>query len=244
MIEIDAVGAIAILQLKRSITPMSAASGQGPRSLASISEASSTWARICLKIFMFHDLAIAPSNGSAARLQEGVEAHHAEADAALALGADTGRAPSRRARGRYSRCSTLSRKRITSSMNILSPFHSSQVSRLRLERQQTAVRSAPRWSVPVGSVISRAQVRGGDLEAEVAVMLGHRPVHLVDEDDVGLAGREPGLDQLLEQRAGVDRAALRAVLRALQHPFGAVAHRLHEGVGDEHAVVEVRAPCG
>ena len=33
MIEIDAVGAIAILQLKRSITPMSAASGQGPRSL-------------------------------------------------------------------------------------------------------------------------------------------------------------------------------------------------------------------
>jgi hypothetical protein len=31
MIEIDAVGAIAILQLKRSITPMSAASGQGPR---------------------------------------------------------------------------------------------------------------------------------------------------------------------------------------------------------------------
>ena len=29
MIEIDAVGAIAILQLKRSITPMSAASGQG-----------------------------------------------------------------------------------------------------------------------------------------------------------------------------------------------------------------------
>ena len=43
MIEIDAVGAIAILQLKRSITPMSAASGQGPRSLASIIEAWSTW---------------------------------------------------------------------------------------------------------------------------------------------------------------------------------------------------------
>ena len=39
MIEIEAVGAIAILQLKRSITPMSAASGQGPRSLASIIDA-------------------------------------------------------------------------------------------------------------------------------------------------------------------------------------------------------------
>ncbi len=35
-------------------------------------------------------LAIAPSNGSAARLQEGVEAHHAEADRALALGAILG----------------------------------------------------------------------------------------------------------------------------------------------------------
>src|SRR3546814_13167351 len=30
----------------------------------------------------------------------------------------------------------------------------------------------------------RAEVRGRDLEAEVAVMLGHHPVHLVDEDDV------------------------------------------------------------
>ena len=70
-------------------------------------------------------------------------------------------------------------------------------------------------------------------------MLGHRPVHLVDEDDVGLAGREAGLDQLLEQGAGVDDAALRAVLGRLQQPFAAVAHRLHEGVGDEHAVVEV-----
>ena len=63
MIEIDAVGAIAILQLNRSITPMSAASGQGPRSCASIIEASSTCARICLKMRMFHDLAMAPSNG-------------------------------------------------------------------------------------------------------------------------------------------------------------------------------------
>src|SRR6187455_1642933 len=63
MIEMDAVGAIAILQLNRSITPMSAASGPGPRSLASIIEAWSTWLQMCLKIFRFHDLAIAPSNG-------------------------------------------------------------------------------------------------------------------------------------------------------------------------------------
>src|SRR4051795_7246164 len=63
MIEIEAVGAIAILHEKRSITPMSAASGQGPRPLASIIDAWSTCARICLKILRFHDLAMAPSNG-------------------------------------------------------------------------------------------------------------------------------------------------------------------------------------
>src|SRR5207253_11167935 len=63
MIEIDAVGAIAILHEKRSITPMSAASGHGPRSLASIIDASSTCARTCLKILRFQLLAISPSNG-------------------------------------------------------------------------------------------------------------------------------------------------------------------------------------
>src|SRR5687768_11432898 len=61
MIEIEAVGAIAILQLKRSITPRSAASGQGPRSVASIIDASFAWAAICLKILRFQVLAIAPS---------------------------------------------------------------------------------------------------------------------------------------------------------------------------------------
>ncbi len=177
----------------------------------------STWAWICLKILMFHDLGHRAFERDGARLEEGVEAHHAEADAALALGADSWRAPSRRARGRYSRCSTLSRKRITSSMNILSPFHSSQVSRLRTERQQTAVRCGAEMVGAGRQRDLRAQVRGGDLEAEVAVMLGHRPVHLVDEDDVGLAGREPGLDQLLEQRAGVD------AWRAPSRPWGSAA---------------------
>ena len=83
----------------------------------------------------------------------------------------TWRAPSRRARGRYSRCRTLSRKRITSSMNILSPFHSSQVSRFSDDRQQTAVRSLPRWSRAGRQRDLGAQVRGRDLEAELAVML-------------------------------------------------------------------------
>ena len=47
MIEMLAVGAIAILQLNRSITPMSCASGQAPRSCASIIEA--VWSSILEK---------------------------------------------------------------------------------------------------------------------------------------------------------------------------------------------------
>src|SRR3546814_4584663 len=70
-------------------------------------------------------------------------------------------------------------------------------------------------------------------------MLGHHPVHLVDEDDVGLAGREARLDQLLEQAARVDGAAHALVLGAAQVELGAVAHGLHELVGEEDAVVEV-----
>ena len=70
-------------------------------------------------------------------------------------------------------------------------------------------------------------------------MLGHRLVHRVDEDDVRLAGRQPGLDQLLEQRAGIDLAALGPVLGAAQDELVAFADRCHELVGDEHAVMEV-----
>src|SRR5579864_4155051 len=70
-------------------------------------------------------------------------------------------------------------------------------------------------------------------------MLGHRPVHGVDEDDVGLARREARLDQLLEQGASVDLASLRTVARASKREFRAVANGLHELVGDEHSVVKV-----
>src|SRR3546814_14042596 len=61
MMLIEAVGAIAILQEKRSITPISAASGQGPRSCASILDASLTFALMCLKALRFHDFASALS---------------------------------------------------------------------------------------------------------------------------------------------------------------------------------------
>ena len=63
MMLIDAVGAIAILQLNRSIAPMSAASGHGPRSIASCIDASSTWPLMCLNIRRFQLFAIPPSKG-------------------------------------------------------------------------------------------------------------------------------------------------------------------------------------
>ena len=63
MIEIEAVGAIAILCEKRSMMPKSAASGHGPRSSASTREAASAWARMCLNMRRFHTLAITLSNG-------------------------------------------------------------------------------------------------------------------------------------------------------------------------------------
>src|SRR5687768_18546227 len=47
MIEIEAVGAIAILQLNLSITPRSAASGQGPRSEEHTSELQSRLHLVC-----------------------------------------------------------------------------------------------------------------------------------------------------------------------------------------------------
>src|SRR3546814_6330681 len=72
------------------------------------------------------------------------------------------------------------------------------------------------------------------------MMLGHHAVHLVDEDDVGLAGREARLDELLEQAARIDGAADTLVLRRAEVEFTAVADGFHELVGDEDAVVEVQ----
>src|SRR3954464_9840762 len=64
MIEIEGVGADASLWLDRSLMPRSAASGQGPRSAASLREAASHWRRSVLKRRMFQDLAMALSNGT------------------------------------------------------------------------------------------------------------------------------------------------------------------------------------
>ena len=70
-------------------------------------------------------------------------------------------------------------------------------------------------------------------------MLGHHPVHRVRENDIGLARRQPGFDQLLEQAARVDRLAHAAVARRNEIELLARAHRFHEGVGEQHAVMQV-----
>ena len=64
MMEIDAVGAIDILWLKRSMMPYSAASGHGPRSSARTREARSACSRMCLNIRLFQTFAITLSHGT------------------------------------------------------------------------------------------------------------------------------------------------------------------------------------
>ena len=63
IIEIEAVGAIAVLLENLSLYPYSAASGQAPLSSAKSFDALFTCSSICLNIFLFQDLAITDSSG-------------------------------------------------------------------------------------------------------------------------------------------------------------------------------------
>ena len=64
-----------------------------------------------------------------------------------------------------------------------------------------------------------AEVRGLDLQPGQLVVLGPRPVHMVDEDQVGLAGLDPRRQDADPQRARGDLAHHRAVLRRGQAPI-------------------------
>ena len=94
--------------------------------------------------------------------------------------------------------------------------------------------------MPVGSVISEHRFEVETFKPDVALMLGHRVVHVIDEDDIRLAGRQPRLDELGEQPARVDGGAALAGLGADEVPFVARAHGFHELVGDKDAMVEVQ----
>ena len=172
-------------------------------------------------------------------LEEGVEAHHAEAHAAFAHGRI------------FRACHLVGRPvdivlqdvveeahDVLDELLVAVPF----VPFLEIERGQAAHCSAiVAEMVDAGRQCDfGAQVRGRDLEPQFAVMLGHHAVHRVGEHDVGLARSEPGFDQLLEQAARVDGLAHRSVTRGHEVEFLARAHRFHEGIGDEHAVVQVQ----
>ena len=176
--------------------------------------------------------------GQAARLEEAVEAHHAKADRAFAAGAVFGA----RHFGRGAVDIVLQdivehAHHVFDEALVAVPL----VPGFEVERREAADRGAiiAEMVAAGGQRDFRAEVRGGDLEAQIAVMLGHHAVHLVDEDDVGLTRREARFDELLEQRARVDAAADALVLGAAQVELGAVADGFHELVGDQHAVVEV-----
>ena len=175
----------------------------------------------------------------AALLQERVEAHDAEPDRAFAACAIGGAL-----HARFVAVDVILEHVVEEAHHVLDedlvvlPL----VPRFEVERGQAADRGAIIAEVILAGRQRDlgAEVRGRNLEAQFAVMLGHRAVHVIGEDDVRLAGLQAGLDQLLEQRARVDGGADRLVLGAEQMPFAAVAHRFHEGIGEQHAVVQVQ----
>src|SRR5215470_11380297 len=115
--------------------------------------------------------------------------------------------------------------------------------RLDVERGETAHRGALLVAV-VDAGRQRdlaAQVGGRDFQPELALMPRHRAIDAVDEQEIRLAGLQPRLEDALPQLARVYLAYGGAGLRAAQREFLAVAHRLHERVGDVDAVVQVEA---
>ena len=177
--------------------------------------------------------------GDAAGLEEAVEAHHAQAHRALATGRIGGALHARLVPLDIVLQDVVEEAHhILDELLVVLPL----VPGFQVERRQAADGGAVfALMVDAGRQGDfRTQVRRRHLQPQLAVVLGHVLVHMVGEHDVRLAGRQTGLDQLLEQRAGVDLATNLAGLRALQLPFGAVAHRFHEGVGDQDAVMQVQ----
>jgi hypothetical protein len=116
-------------------------------------------------------------------------------------------------------CSTLSRKRNTSSMKLLVAVPLRKVS--SVERGQAADRRAvvAQMVEAGGRVISEHRFDWRDLEAQIASDARHRVVHGVGEQQVGLARGHAGLDQLLPQLAGIDLLRTEPSLGDLQLEF-------------------------
>ena len=113
---------------------------------------------------------------------------------------------------------------------------------LDVERRQAADRGAV-LAVMVDAGGQRdlaAQVGGVDPKAQLTLVLGQRPVHRVDVEDIGLAGLQPGFQNALPQLAGVDLAQDLLVLGAAQTEGTVLLHAQHELVGNVNAVMQVQ----
>ena len=175
----------------------------------------------------------------AARLEEAVQAHHAQAHRTFAHGCIGG--PRHR---RFGPINIILQHIVEEAHAILDELRLvvPLVPSFDIQRRQAAHRGAiiAQMVRPGGQGDFGTQVRRRHLQPQITLVLGHGAVHFIDEDDVGLAGGQPCFHQLGEQRAGIDFGALLASLRADQIELVAVAHRFHELVGDQHAMVQVQ----
>ena len=176
----------------------------------------------------------------AALLQIGMEAHGAEADGALA---GCGVTRGSHAVGRA--LDEVFEHVVEHSQHVLDEalFAAPLVPALEIHRGEAADRRARLTQV----VAARrqqdlaAEIRLPHGEARRTLMWREMPIRRIDEQQIGLAGLEPCLEQALPQEARGDFAQPLAGVWAAQRERLVVAHCVHELVGDADAVMQVQA---
>ncbi len=175
----------------------------------------------------------------ALRLQEGVEAHQAQTDRALA----GGRIDSLR-HGRGGAVDEVLQHVVEEAHHVLDEarLFAPLEEGLGVHRRQAAHGGALFAKVVLagGQHDFGAQVRLLDLEAQLLLVLGQLAVHRVREDQIGFARLHADFEDLGPQAARIDSLAHFVVLGRAQVERLAVAHRFHELVGDVDAVVQVQ----
>ena len=136
-------------------------------------------------------------------LQEGVEAHQAQTNAALAhRGIDGAFHFRRRALDEVFQHIVEEAEHVLHELRLFFPFHE----RFGVQGGEAAHGGAF-TAIMIHAGVQhdfRAQVRLANLEAELLLVARHRLVHGVGEDDVGLAGLQAELENLLPDLARID----------------------------------------
>ena len=86
-----------------------------------------------------------------------------------------------------------------------------------------------------------AEIGGVDLQAQLALVLGQGAVHMVDVEDIGLAGLQPRLQDALPKLTGIDLAQHFIRLGRFQPEHPVFTDTFHEFVSDVDAVMQVEA---